>query len=97
MPFFTPSKHEELNINYDLYQPVAVYYYTSSEGEATPLKFKYETPECTIETVEISQIQNRKSIRNGYSYTCLCYSYGRPRQVVLYFYIDKMMWVMQKY
>lgn len=97
MPFFTPTKHEEFHINYDLYQPIAVYYYTSSEGEVTPLKFKYETPDFTIETIEIKEIKIRKDIRNGVSYTCLCKNYGRLQQIVIMFYSKQCTWVMQKY
>jgi hypothetical protein len=98
MPFFTPFKNnEEFSINYDIYQRVAVYYYTSSESEVTPLKFKYETKDCSIETVEINQILVRNEKDKVYRFTCSCTNYGRSQQVNLIFYSKQSIWVMRKF
>ena len=96
MPFFEPNREKPVVIDYEKYKPVTVMCYTSEEGVTTPLRFKHENPDESLETLEIKQITNRKEFKGGFSYICLCESYGRVKQVILSYYKDYYIWVTRK-
>lgn len=51
----------EQKINY----PVQMYFVTSTQGDLTPLKFKYENSEHQIITVNVDEIHARKEMTIG--------------------------------
>lgn len=96
MPFFEKSREDNCYIDSDRYVPVAVISYTSAVGDITPMRFKMQMPDESIETINIDGIKSHKDIPLGISYCCIVSAYGHQQQIILNYYIRDHRWVMIK-
>lgn len=96
MPFFEKERENNIVIDNDRYQPIAVLAYTSAAGEITPMRFKMQLPDESIETVNIDGIKSHKDIPGGINYCCLVTTYGHQKQVTLRYFIREHLWVLLK-
>ena len=95
MPFYTPPKEEQFNIDFERYTPIDVMAYWDEHGNITPIKFKYVNPDESVETIKIDSIKYRKNIRNGFQYCCVTTWYGRQKLFNLIFHIEQHIWVIE--
>lgn len=96
MPFYTPSKENKKQIDYDKYKPVYVYSHTDIDGKIRPIQFKYEDDNGLITTSAINSIKYSKDIPGGFLYRCLITNYGRQCEIDLIFYVAEHIWVIRR-
>lgn len=89
MPFYTPSKDQKHQIDFNKYKPIYAYFYTDKDGKIKPLKFKYESDDSSLISLDIDNIKYSKDIQGGILFCCLVTNYGRQQEVdIVYFYAE---------
>lgn len=96
MPFYDPPKNHKIKIDYDIYQPIAVYAYTDSEGNSTPLKIKIDLPDESRVTVAIDSVRITKELPGRTLYNCAVTLRGRRQLIDIIYYKEQGLWVMEK-
>lgn len=96
MPFYQQPKTYKIEIDYNIYQPVAVYVYTDMEGKSTPLKMKIDLPDSSRVTVPIDGIKITKDLPSRTLYTCVATLHGCKQLIDLIYYHEQGLWVTEK-
>lgn len=96
MPFYEQPKTYKIEIDYDNYQPVAVFVYTDAEGNSTPLKIKIDLPDDTRITIPVDGVRIMKELPGKDSYNCYVTLNGRKQLIDIIYYKEQGLWVTEK-
>lgn len=96
MPFYQPPKNFKVDIDYDAYQPIAVFTYTDMEGKSIPLKIKIDLPDESRVTVPVDTVRLTKELHGRTLYNCYVTLNGRKQLIDIIYYKEQGLWVMEK-
>lgn len=96
MPFYQQPKNYKVEIDYNKYQPVAVYAYTDMEGKSTPLKLKIDLPDASRVTVSVDGVRLTKELPGRDLYNCFVTIDGRKQLIDIIYYREQGLWVIEK-
>lgn len=96
MPFFTQSKDNNSQIDFDYYKPVKVIFCCDLDGKITPMRFKITNADETEELYNIDCITQTKDIPSGISFRCLITCCGHRQAITLVYYYEDHIWVTPK-
>ena len=96
MPFYQQPKTYKIDIDYDNYQPVAVYAYTDAEGKSTPLKIKIDLPDESRITIPVDGLRLSKELPGRTLYNCYVTLNGRKQLIDIIYYQEQGLWVTPK-
>lgn len=96
MPFYQSPKNYKIEIDYENYQTIAVYSFTDSEGNSTPLKIKIDLPDATRVTVPVDGVRTTKELPGRTLYNCFVTLNGRKQLIDIIYYKEQGLWVMDK-
>lgn len=96
MPFYQPPKNFKVDIDYDIYQPIAVYAFTDMDGKSTPLKLKIDLPDESRITVAIDGVRTTKELQGRILYNCFVTLNGRKQLIDIIYYREQGLWIIEK-
>ena len=94
MPFFTPASPNNINIDYSKAVTVIANY--NPEGKIIPVYVSLENDCGDIVKIKIDGVKYTKDDLGRISYCCLYTVGSRQRELMLTFYIDKHVWVLNR-